>query len=164
MVAVRLVRRKETDTFTSKRKSLNRNHCVPFLSQKNSHLTHSNVQATDRTLNSTVDLIVDSIQDVKGKNIVKLDLRNLTDRPTDCFIICEGDSNTQVNAIAERIRRRLKTEFSVSPSHSEGQKNANWVCLDYFDVVVHVFYRETRKFYELEDLWSDAEFTEYEDL
>ena len=111
-----------------------------------------------------MDLIVDSIQDVKGKNIVKLDLRKLTDRPTDCFIICEGDSNTQVNAIAERIRRRLKTEFSLTPSHSEGQKNANWICLDYFDVVVHVFYRETRKFYELEDLWSDADFTEYEDL
>lgn len=158
------MRRKETDTFTSQPKSLNRNRWVSFFSQNQSHLTHSNVQAADRTLTATVDLIVDSIQDVKGKNIVKLDLRKLTDRPTDCFIICEGDSNTQVNAIAERIRRRLKTEFSLTPSHSEGQKNANWICLDYFDVVVHVFYRETRKFYELEDLWSDADFTEYEDL
>lgn len=127
-------------------------------------MTQANVKTADRDLTATVDLIVDSIQDVKGKKIIKLDLRKLVDRPTDCFIICEGDSNTQVNAIAGRIRRRMKTEMGISPSHAEGQQNANWICLDYFDVVVHVFYKETRKFYELEDLWSDAEFTEYEDL
>lgn len=110
------------------------------------------------------DLIIDSIQDIKGKNIVKLDLRKLTDAPADYFIICEGDSNTQVKAISDNIYRRLKEEVFVSPSHVEGTRNALWICMDYFDTVVHVFYRESRAFYELEDLWSDAVFTEYENL
>ena len=110
------------------------------------------------------ELIIDSIQDIKGKNIVKLDLRQLDDSPTDYFIICEGDSNTQVQAIAENIRMRLKKEGNEFPSHYEGQQSATWICLDYFDIVVHVFYRETRAFYELEDLWSDAISTTYENL
>ncbi len=110
------------------------------------------------------DLIIDSIQDIKGKNIVKLDMRQLDDAPTNYFIICEGDSNTQVKAIAENIRKRLKYEAFNSPNHVEGAANSLWVLLDYFDVVVHVFYKETREFYSLEDLWSDAVFTEYETL
>jgi ribosome-associated protein len=110
------------------------------------------------------DLIVDSIQDIKGKNIVKLDLRRLEDAPTDFFIICEGDSTTQVKAISDNIQRRLKQEAQVLASHAEGERYAHWICLDYFSTVVHVFYPETRSFYELENLWSDARFTEYESL
>lgn len=110
------------------------------------------------------DLIVDSIQDIKGKNVVKLDLRKLDEAPTDFFIICEGDSNTQVKAISENIHKRLKQEAGQHPSHAEGKQNAQWICLDYFTTVVHIFYKDTRKFYELEELWSDAKFTEYENL
>lgn len=110
------------------------------------------------------DLIIDSIQDIKGKRIVKLDLRHLEDTPTDFFIICEGDSNTQVKAISDNIYRRVKLEGATMPVHLEGQQNALWILLDYFETVVHVFYRDTRKFYELEDLWSDAIFTEYEEM
>lgn len=110
------------------------------------------------------DLIIDSIQDIKGKNIIKLDLRELEDAPTDFFIICEGDSNTQVSSIAANIRKRLKHEADTLASHVEGERNALWVLMDYFNVVVHVFYKETRKYYELEDLWSDAVLTEYETL
>jgi len=109
-------------------------------------------------------LIIDSIQDIKGKNILKLDMRELYDAPTDFFIICEGDSNIQVRAIAENIRKRLKEEGGQSPFHVEGARNARWICMDYFNTVVHVFYKETRAFYELEDLWSDAKFTEYDNL
>ena len=109
-------------------------------------------------------LIIDSIQDIKGKNLVKLDLRHLDDAPARYFIICEGDSNTQVKAISENIYKRLKDEASELPSHYEGQKNSLWICMDYFDTVVHIFYKDTRAFYELEDLWSDAHFTEYENL
>lgn len=108
------------------------------------------------------DLIIDSITDIKGKKIVKLDLRALEDAPTDFFIICEGDSNTQIRAIAENIHQRVKDELKLRPSHLEGLQNARWVCLDFFSTVVHVFYRETRDFYGLEDLWSDARRTEYE--
>jgi ribosome-associated protein len=110
------------------------------------------------------DLIIDSILDIKGKNIVKLDLRRLGDAPTDFFIICEGDSNTQVKAISDNIQKRLKYEAEVLASNTEGERHAHWICLDYFNTVVHVFYRETRAFYELESLWSDARFTEYESL
>jgi ribosome-associated protein len=110
------------------------------------------------------DLIVDCIQDIKGKNIVKLDLRKLDDAPTDFFIICEGDSNTQVKAISGNIHRRLKEEMDLMPLHVEGVKNSRWICMDYFNTVVHVFYRETREFYDIENLWSDAKFTSYENL
>lgn len=110
------------------------------------------------------DIIIDSIQDIKGKNIVKLDLRQLEDSPADFFIICEGESNTQVRAISENVSRRLKEELGLYPSHTEGTRQAHWICLDYFDTVVHIFYHETRSYYELEDLWSDAVLTEYETL
>ncbi len=109
-------------------------------------------------------LIIDSIQDIKGKNIIKLDLRGLEEAPTDYFIICEGDSTTQVSSIAANIQKRLKHEADTQASHVEGERNALWVLMDYFNVVVHVFYKETRKYYELEDLWSDSVLTEYETL
>jgi ribosome-associated protein len=118
-------------------------------------------KSTDETLNN---LIIDSIQDIKGKHIVKLDMRRLYDAPSDYFIICEGDSNTQVRAIANNIQKRVGQEMNINPNHVEGSGNNLWVLIDYFDTVVHVFYRETRKFYELEDLWGDAVLTEYENL
>ncbi len=110
------------------------------------------------------DLIIDSIQDIKGKNLVKIDLRHLEEAPTDFFIVVEGDSNTQVKAISDNIHRRLKEEGLLLPNHIEGQQNSLWILLDYFTTVVHVFYRETRQFYQIEDLWSDGIFTEYQNL
>lgn len=109
-------------------------------------------------------LIIDSIQDIKGKNIVLLDLRHLHDAPTDYFIICEGDSNVQVRSIADNIKKRVYKEMDTLPNHVEGQQKSLWVLVDYFSVVVHVFYRDTRAFYELEDLWSDANFTKFQNL
>lgn len=123
-----------------------------------------NVHRPQLSIDQLNDLIVDSIQDIKGKNIVKLDLRHLEEAPTDFFIICEGESNTQVKAISQNIEKRLKREAALYPSHVEGTRNALWVCIDYFSTVVHVFYKDARGFYELEDLWSDAYFTEYESL
>lgn len=111
-----------------------------------------------------MNTIIDSIQDIKGKDIVKLDLTQLHDAPTDFFVICEGDSTTQVKAIADRIQLRLKNELGELPNHVEGTRESLWVCLDYFNVVIHVFHRESREFYDLEDLWSDAVATEYETL
>lgn len=110
------------------------------------------------------ELVIDSIHDIKGKNVVKLDLRHLEEAPTDYFIICEGDSNTQVKAIADNIYRRIKDEMGILPNHTEGQRESLWICIDYFTTVVHIFYREKRGFYDLENLWSDAKFVEYETL
>ena len=115
----------------------------------------------DVVLNS---LIIDSIQDIKGKNIVKIDLRRLGEAPADFFIICEGDSTTQVRAISENIFKRVSEELKVKPQHREGVDTSKWVLVDYFNTIVHIFYPETREFYDLEDLWSDADFTNYENL
>jgi ribosome-associated protein len=109
-------------------------------------------------------LIVEGIRDKKGKNIVQLDLRKLGEAPADFFIICEGDSNTHVKAISDSIYKKVKDEMNKMPSHTEGSSNAKWVLMDYFNTVVHVFYPETRQFYELENLWSDAETTEFAEV
>ncbi len=110
------------------------------------------------------DLIIDAILDIKGKRITKLDLRKLDDSATDFFIICEGESNTQIKALAENIHKRVREELDVKPSHVEGQGGGKWILVDYFTTVVHIFYPDTRTFYDLEDLWSDAEVTQYESL
>jgi ribosome-associated protein len=106
-------------------------------------------------------LIVEGIRDKKGKKIVQLDLRKLGDAPADFFIICEGDSNTHVKAITDSIYKKVKEEMDTAPTHSEGSSNSRWILMDYFNTVVHVFHPETREFYELEHLWSDADVTEF---
>ena len=119
------------------------------------------IASDSEMLNAT---ILDAISDIKGKNVVKLDLTAVEDSPTDYFIICEGDSVTQVRALADNIKRRVKDELATHPAHLEGQMNAKWICVDYFSTVVHVFYPETREFYGLEELWSDAVVTEYDQI
>lgn len=111
-----------------------------------------------------LDTIIDSIQDIKGKNVVKVDLRSIDDAATNYFVICEGESTTQIKAIANNISRRVKSELQLSPSHTEGTQDSRWMLVDYFDVVVHIFYPEARRYYDLEDLWSDGVITEYEDV
>lgn len=108
--------------------------------------------------------IIEGIRDKKGKRIVLLDLRRLGDAPADFFIICEGDSNTHIKAISDSIYKKVKEETLTMPSHVEGSQNAKWVLMDYFNTIVHVFYPETREFYDIEQLWSDADFTEFAEL
>ncbi|GAB4497438.1 MAG: hypothetical protein OHK0019_31040 [Saprospiraceae bacterium] len=122
------------------------------------------VKSRQTDLEQLNQLIVEGIRDKKGKNIVQLDLRKLGDAPADFFIICEGDSNTHVKAISDSIYKKVKDEMNTMPSHTEGSSNAKWVLMDYFNTVVHVFYPETRQFYELENLWSDAETTEFAEV
>lgn len=110
------------------------------------------------------EAIVRSIQDVKGSSIVILDLRKLPEAVADYFIVCHADSTTQVKAIADRICQNVKDELDDSPWHKEGFENLEWVLVDYVHTVVHVFHREQREFYQLEDLWSDAEITTYQDI
>ena len=123
--------------------------------------TNKASQAKTAKITGLQELIIDCITDIKGKNIVLLDLRELQDVPADFFIVCEGDSTTQVRGIAGNIERRLKTELKLHPGHVEGLDYAKWVCMDYFDTVVHIFHPETRSFYDLEQLWSDARRTVY---
>ena len=119
-----------------------------------------NLRSKQPQLEQLNHLIVEGIRDKKGKNIVQLDLRKL-DAPADFFIICEGDSNTHVKAITDSIHKRVKEALETGPSHMEGSGNSKWILMDYFNTVVHVFHPETRGFYELEQLWSDAKVTEF---
>ena len=93
--------------------------------------------------------IIDAIQDIKGKNIVKLDLRSLDDAPADYFIVCEGDSSTQVKAISDNIGRKLRDKLGIHPNHTEGMDGAKWILVDFFDTVVHVFYPEILASYQI---------------
>jgi len=107
-------------------------------------------------------LIIDAIQDNKGKEIALFDMRQLEEASSDFFILCNGNSKTQISGILKNIERRVQKEFGIRPNHSEGQE-ANWMLLDYFSVIVHVFSNEKRAFYNLDDLWSDAKVTKYDD-
>jgi len=118
-------------------------------------------KSSDLLEKETLNVIIDAIHDIKGKNVLKLDLREISDRPADFFIICEGDSSTQVKSIADNIQKRTKQDLNLRATHVEGTKNATWILLDYFDIMVHVFYPETRQFYELEELWGDAKISEH---
>ena len=109
-------------------------------------------------------LIVDSIQDIKGKNIVQIDLRKIPDAPARYFIICEGESTTQVRAIAANVTRRMRDEAGIRSSHAEGKQGARWIAVDFFDIVLHVFEKSLRVYYDLENLWADGRVTEYQNI
>jgi len=114
--------------------------------------------------NSSIDqlitVILIGIEDVKGQNINILDLREIENTVCDYFIICEGTSNTQVNAIVNSIQKRVSKEIKDKPWHIEGSENAEWVLMDYVNVVVHVFQKHIREYYDIENLWGDAKTTE----
>lgn len=103
-----------------------------------------------------LEVIVKGIQEVKGENITILDLRELPHTISDYFVVCDANSNTQVKAIARSIEKLTKEILGEKPEHVEGKENSLWVLMDYIDVVVHVFYKETREKYRIEDLWGDA--------
>ena len=103
-----------------------------------------------------LEVIIKGIQEVKGENITILDLRELPHTISDYFVVCDANSNTQVKAIARSIEKLTKEILGEKPEHVEGKENSLWVLMDYFDIVVHVFYKETREKYRIEDLWGDA--------
>lgn len=109
-----------------------------------------------------ITAILGGIEDVKGKDIKILDLRELENTVCDYFIICEGTSNTQVNAIVNSVQKKVSKELKDHPWHVEGSDNAEWVLLDYVNVVVHVFQKHIRQYYDIESLWGDAKTTEIE--
>ncbi len=100
--------------------------------------------------------ILKAIQEKKGEHIVSLDLRKIPEAVADFFIICEASSTTQVRAIADNIEYQVKENCEESPYRHEGMTASQWVLVDYVNIVVHIFHPETRKFYKLEEMWSDA--------
>ncbi len=108
------------------------------------------------------ELAVQGVQEKKGEDIVRLDLRNIHTSVADFFIICSANSGTQVKAIADSVEKEIYKHTQTDPRHKEGFESADWIILDYFDVVVHIFKTEKRQFYGIEELWGDAESTNYQ--
>ena len=109
-----------------------------------------------------INAIVGAIQDKKGHNIVSLDLTELEGTICDAFVICNADSTTQVDAIADGIVEELEEKLGEKPRRVEGKTNAAWIAIDYVDVMVHIFLTPLREYYRLEQLWADAPATRYE--
>jgi ribosome-associated protein len=107
------------------------------------------------------EIVINGIQEKKGFEIVKLDLRKIPGTITDFFIICTGNSDTQVDAIASSIDDEVFKTAQQNPWHREGVQNKEWILLDYVDVVVHIFKKDRREYYDIESLWGDAIFSYY---
>ncbi len=110
------------------------------------------------------EMAVKGMEEKKGKKIIKIDLKGVHAAVADYFIICHGDSDKQVQALARSVEEVIQKNAQDKPISREGEELGRWILLDYVDVVVHIFLGELRDFYSLEDLWSDGEFTTYEDL
>ena len=103
--------------------------------------------------------ILKAVDDIKAEDIILMDLREIENKSTDYFIICSGNSNTHVSSIAHSVEKEVSKELKEKPWHVEGADVGEWVLLDYVDVVVHVFQKPIRDFYNLEGLWGDAKTT-----
>lgn len=109
-------------------------------------------------------LVVEGIQDRKGKGITVIDLGKIHTAPAHKFIICQGSSTSQVSAIADSIREKVQQEAGRKPFNYDGYRNSQWIVIDYGDTMVHVFLPDVRQMYNLEDLWGDAKITQVPDL
>ena len=104
--------------------------------------------------------VIEGLREVKGFNIKVFDLTGIDKAVCDCFVVAEGNSTTQVSALADSVEEKVLQNTGDKPWHVEGKTNSEWVLLDYVDVVVHIFLPETRRFYDLDGLWSDARIIE----
>ena len=108
-----------------------------------------------------VKQVVIAMQDKKAKNIISLDLSKIEDSVSKYFVICQAPSVTQVDAIYNNVVDEVRENCGLKPFHREGYRNSEWILIDYFDVVVHVFRDDIRAYYKLEDLWADAVLKKY---
>jgi len=116
------------------------------------------------TTNKLLKGIIDAMQDKKAKDIVSIDLRKIETSVTSYFIICSGTSTTQVDAIYDNVVEKVQENLNTKPFHREGYENSEWILIDYFDIVVHIFIEGKRNFYKLEELWADGVLKQYEDV
>ncbi|MBC8769184.1 ribosome silencing factor [Arenibacter sp. BSSL-BM3] len=120
------------------------------------------MQKRKSSADELIALILSGIEEVKGHDINLLDLRDIENTVCDYFIICNGTSNTHVNAIVGSIQKTVSKAIQDKPWHVEGSDNAEWVLMDYVNVVVHVFQKQVREYYDIEGLWGDAKVTSVE--
>lgn len=110
------------------------------------------------------DTIVEGMQENKANDIVILDLREISSAVCDFFVICSGESSTQVDGISNSVQRHTRKTIQEKAWHIEGKTNSEWILLDYVNVVAHIFYKDARGFYDIEDLWADAKRTDVPNL
>ena len=108
-------------------------------------------------VSSLPSLVIKGMQEKKGRQIVSLDLRKIENAVAEYFIICHGPSRPHVEALAESVLETVAKESGDKPWHKEGMENAEWILIDYVNVVVHIFQEDVRSFFQLEKLWDDAE-------
>lgn len=113
---------------------------------------------------SLEETIIEAIRNRKGHKITDIDLSGLQTAPASAFIVCQGNSTSQVSAIADNIREEVREKLHIKPYNYDGYRNSQWIVIDYGEILVHVFLPETREFYNIEDLWSDAKVSEHPDL
>ena len=114
-----------------------------------------------KSTNILIDEIIEGVRRKKGEGIIDMDLVKLNNTQCNHFIICHGNSNTQVEAIAQSIEDTVEELTGENVWHTDGYRNAQWILLDYSDVMVHVFQKDTRSLYDLESLWADAQIKTY---
>lgn len=124
----------------------------------------ANSATTEKTINELRPMIVEGIQERKGRDIAVVDLSDIESAPTSEFIICQGNSTQQVAAIADSVRDYLLENYGIKPYNYDGYRNAQWIVVDYGTTLVHIFTRETRQLYNLEELWADAPIIRIPDL
>ena len=106
--------------------------------------------------------VIEGLIEKKGVDIVKMDLRKLKGAISDYFVVCTGTSDRHVQALSDSVEKMVREDLKEKPMHVEGHTQGEWILLDYFDVIVHIFQRDKREFYNLEDLWGDASFEKIE--
>ncbi len=125
---------------------------------------YHNLMNTNIEKQQLIDKIVEAIQDTKGEDVKIFDLSGIENAVAETFIICSANSNTQVSAISGNVEKKVRNELKDRPWHVEGNDNSIWVLMDYVSVVVHIFQKEARSYYEIEELWGDAKITVIEDI
>jgi len=115
----------------------------------------------DHKNNELLQAIIKGVKSIKGNNIVSLNFKDIENSICDFFIICSGTSNTHVKAIQENVRKKVQKSVKQKPWHIEEDDAANWILMDYSDIILHIFQEETRIFYSLEELWGDTKMISY---
>ena len=157
-----VVRRSRTFTTASSNKKPNTNHTELTSTPVLPETAPKRVARLNRG-SKILKVIIQAILDKKGEHLISMDLRKIPEAVADFFIICEAGSTTQVRAIAEYVRETVRRECGEVAYHDEGYGANQWVIVDFVNVVVHIFLPETRKFYRLEEMWSDAASEEHQD-
>ncbi len=137
-----------------RRKGVKARFGSPAVPQSNNYMR---VRHQNDNAEAIVAAVIEAMEAVKGKEIVTLDLREITTAVTDYFVICHAPSKTQVDALADKVEDLVFEKTHAKPYHVEGRENTEWILIDFVDVVVHIFLESKREFYKLEELWADAE-------